>query len=99
MTAKRPVWKEDDVRRLQLLADAKVSAETIAKTLDRSVAAVKLQVKPFAPMGCKLVGTVKGTKLWAGDCVGSKLKGAAPAEETQSLPKRAIEVIPPGQKQ
>jgi hypothetical protein len=26
------------------------------------------QVKPPAPMGCKFVGTVKGTKLWAGDC-------------------------------
>jgi hypothetical protein len=25
------------------------------------------QVKPPAPMGCKLVGIVKGTKLWAGD--------------------------------
>jgi hypothetical protein len=27
-----------------------------------------VQVKPSAPAGCKLVGTVKGTKLWAGDC-------------------------------
>jgi hypothetical protein len=26
------------------------------------------QVKPRAVMGCKLVGTIKGTKLWAGDC-------------------------------
>ena len=30
-----------------------------------------LQVKPAAPTGCKLVETVKGTKLWAGDCVAS----------------------------
>jgi hypothetical protein len=57
------------------------------------------QVKPKEPMGCKLVGTVKGAKLWVGDCVGSELRGSAPAEETQSLPERAIEVIPPGQKQ
>jgi hypothetical protein len=56
-------------------------------------------LKPKEPMGCKLVGTVKGTKLWAGDCVASELRGAAPAEETKSLPERAIEVIPPGQKQ
>src|SRR6266508_1530031 len=28
-----------------------------------------VQVKPTAPMGCKLVGTVKGTKLWAGECM------------------------------
>jgi hypothetical protein len=25
------------------------------------------QVKPKEPMGCKLVGTVRGTKIWAGD--------------------------------
>jgi hypothetical protein len=24
-----------------------------------------VQVKPKEPMGCKFVGTVKGTKLWA----------------------------------
>jgi len=31
-------------------------------------------VKPKEPTGCKLVGTVKGTKLWAGDCVASELR-------------------------
>jgi hypothetical protein len=50
------------------------------------------QAKPLAPLGCKLVGTVKGTKLWAGDCTGSaELRGSATATETG--------VIPPGQKQ
>lgn len=36
-----------------------------------------IQVKPQVPMGCKLVGTVRGTKIWAGDCV-----AAAPTVET-----------------
>jgi hypothetical protein len=59
-----------------------------------------VQVKPKEPMGCKLVGTVKGTKLWAGDCVASdQLRGSAPAAETESLPERATRVIPPGQQQ
>jgi len=58
-----------------------------------------VQVKPKEPMGCKLVGTVKGTKLWAGDCMGSELRGTTPATETQSLPERATGVIPSGQKQ
>ena len=41
-------------------------------------------------MGCKLVGSVKGTKIWAGDCVGaSELRGAAPAEEVSSPPPTA----------
>jgi hypothetical protein len=56
-------------------------------------------VKPKEPTGCKLVGTVKGTKLWAGDCVSSDLRGTTSAAEAQSLPERATAVIPPGQKQ
>ena len=40
------------------------------------------QAKPIAPMACKLVGTVKGTKLWAGDCAAaSELRGATPTDE------------------
>jgi hypothetical protein len=58
-----------------------------------------VQGKPKEPMGCKLVGTVRGTKLWAGDCLGSELRGTTTITETQSLPERAIEVIPPGQKE
>ena len=52
-------------------------------------------VKPKEPTGCKLVGTVKGTKLWAGDCLASGLRGATPATQTESLPEQA----PPGEKQ
>jgi hypothetical protein len=52
------------------------------------------QVKPREP-----VGTVRGTKLWAGDCEAAELRGSAPATETQSLPERATGAIPPGQKQ
>ena len=56
-----------------------------------------VQVKPKAPAGCKLVGTVRGTKLWAGDCVGAGCSTAT--TETQSLPEQATSVIPPGQKE
>jgi len=58
-----------------------------------------VQVKPKEPVGCKLVGTVKGIKLWAGDCVALELRGATPTTETQSLPERATAVIPSGQEQ
>jgi hypothetical protein len=38
-----------------------------------------VRVKPKEPTACKLVGTVRGTKLWAGDCVGVELlKGPTP---------------------
>src|SRR5260370_17671675 len=53
------------------------------------------QVKPKELMGCKLVGTVKGTKLWAGDCVASELSSAPPAPPTPSFPQRATRLIPP----
>jgi hypothetical protein len=57
------------------------------------------QAKLKEPMGCKLVGTVKGAKLWAGDCVpASELRGAVPVE-TPSLPERASEAIPSDPKQ
>jgi hypothetical protein len=57
------------------------------------------QAKPKEPMGCKLVGTVKGAKLWAGDCVAaSELRGAVPVE-TPSQPERASEAIPSDPKQ
>jgi hypothetical protein len=61
-----------------------------------------VQVKPQAPMGCKLVGTVKGTKLWAGDCTGTpELRGAAPGAEgvpAPALPAPAAGADP-GQRQ
>jgi hypothetical protein len=57
------------------------------------------QAKPKEPMGCKLVGTVRSTKLWAGDCVAaSELHGALTAE-TPALPERASEAIPSDPKQ
>ena len=47
-----------------------------------TVGAQKLvQVKPTAPTDCRLVGAVKGTKLWAGDCVANEIRGAATDSE------------------
>jgi len=56
-----------------------------------------VRAKPKEPSGCKLVGTVRGTKLWAGDCVGPELRGPTATTDTQSLPEQATSVIPPGQ--
>ena len=53
-----------------------------------------VQVKPKAPQGCKLVGTVKGTKLWAGDCVASEPSSAA-LETPPPLAAQAAGAIPP----
>jgi hypothetical protein len=51
------------------------------------------QVKPKEPSGCKLVGTVRGTKLWAGDCIGVELlKGT-------DTPEPPTSVVPPAPKE
>jgi hypothetical protein len=52
--------------------------------------------KPQAPAGCKLVGTVKGTKLWAGDCIDAAgLRSSDPA----APPEQPGDAIRPGEKQ
>jgi hypothetical protein len=58
-------------------------------------------LKPAAPASCKLVGTVKGTKLWAGDCVASEqLRSSLPATSANEAPllERAADAIPSSQK-
>jgi hypothetical protein len=68
---------------LVLAAIIGLSAPSFAQTAEPKVGGKRAkQVKSLAPMGCKLVGTVKGTKLWAGDCAApSELRGSTPAVE------------------
>jgi hypothetical protein len=59
-----------------------------------------VQAKPRAPVGCKLVGTVRGTKLWAGECTATpELKTGTPVEESspRSFPDATSEAIPKDQ--
>jgi len=72
------------------------SASAFAQTGTPKVGGKPLkQVKPPASMGCKLVGTVKGTKLWAGDCAAaSELRGTTTAAEP-ATPAPAPEPNPP----
>jgi hypothetical protein len=58
-----------------------------------------VQVKPKKPMGCKLVGTVGGAKLWVGDCVGPELRASTTTTETPALPEQGAGSITPGQKE
>jgi hypothetical protein len=56
-----------------------------------------VRVKPKEPTACKLVGTVRGTKLWAGDCVGVELlKGTTETPEQAAHPVRKSEKSGPG---
>jgi len=59
-----------------------------------------VRATPQAPMGCKLVGTVRGTKLWAGDCMdASQLRNGAPTGETIPPSPPDAGAIPPGAKE
>ena len=84
------------MKALIILAAISYSATAFAQSAPPKMGNKPLvQVKPKEPTGCKLVGTVKGTRLWAGDCVASELRGAIPATETETVPEQA----PPDQKQ
>jgi hypothetical protein len=59
------------------------------------------RMKPKAPVGCILVGTVRGTKLWAGDCTApDQLRSSVPATEGQEPPPQdqPTGAMPAGQK-
>jgi hypothetical protein len=60
-----------------------------------------VQAKSKRAADCKFVGTVRGTKLWAGDCTTpDQLRSSLPAAETNAptLQDQATEAIPAGQK-
>ena len=64
-----------NMRALLVLAAIGFSATAFAQTAPPQVGGKPLVVvKPSTPIGCKLVGTVKGTKIWAGDCI-AELRG------------------------
>jgi len=82
------------IRALLILAVVGFSATAFAQTPPPKVGSKPLvQVKPKAPTGCKLVGTVQGTKLWAGNCVASEPASAA-SEQSLPLPAQAAGAIP-----
>jgi hypothetical protein len=60
-----------------------------------------VQAKSAQSAVCTFVGTVRGTKLWAGDCTAAdQLRSGAPAVEINppSLQDQAAGAIPAGQK-
>ena len=83
------------MRLLLILVAICFSATAFAQTAAPKVGnKPAVQGKPKEPSGCKLVGTVRGTKIWAGDCVGVELlKG------THTSPEQGTSVIPPDQKE
>jgi hypothetical protein len=87
------------MRSLLILVAICYSATAFAQSAPPKLGSKPLvQVRPKEPMGCKLIGTVRGTKLWAGDCVGSELRGSTPATE-HALPEQPTGAITSDQKE
>jgi hypothetical protein len=88
------------MRSLLILLVICFSATAFAQSAPPKVGNKSLvQVKPKEPMGCKHIGTVRGTKLWAGDCIGSELRGSTTTTQTQALPEQAAGATTPDQKE
>ena len=74
---------------LILAAIISLSGDASAQTAAPKSARPK-QVKPSMPMDCKLVGTVKGIKIWSGDCAtATELRGTA-AEPAAAAPSPEV---------
>ena len=71
------------------------SASAFAQTAAPKVGGKPLkQAKPPAPMGCKLVGTVKGTTLWAGDCAAPRQNFGVPRPSPPRLRQHPSRIPP-----
>jgi hypothetical protein len=64
----------DHMKSILIIAALLFSAIAFAQDAPKVFNKPPVQVKPKAPVGCKQLGTVGGTKLWAGDCVANELR-------------------------
>jgi hypothetical protein len=92
-----PVKGEGKIMGRPLLALITVCFPAVVLAQSPAPSKPRAQAKPKEPISCKFVGTVKGTKLWAGDCVADEPRGGELAE-TRSLSEQAIGAIPPDPK-
>ena len=79
-------WTRGKGEMKRLVATTYLMIALIGPGLAQDVAAVGKKAKPKQSSECRPVGTVKGTKLWAGNCVAPEL-AAAPAAEPESEPE------------
>jgi hypothetical protein len=73
------------------------SVSSFAQTAPKTAKKPSAQARSQPASGCKLVGTVKGTKLWAGDCITPEQRSSAPATEPP-VSDQAAGADPAGQK-
>ena len=79
-------WTRGKGEMKRLVVTTYLMIALIGPSLAQDVAAVGKKAKPKQSSECRPVGTVKGTKLWAGNCVAPEL-AAAPVAGPESEPE------------
>ena len=74
------------MRSILIIAVLLFSASAFAQDALKAGNEPEVQLKPKGPVGCKPLGTVEGTKLWAGDCVANELRGNEAGEPIVARP-------------
>jgi hypothetical protein len=79
-------WTRGKGEMKRLVVTTYLMIALIGPSLAQGVAAVGKKAKPKQSSECRPVGTVKGTKLWAGNCVAPEPM-AAPVAGPESEPE------------
>ena len=66
--------KVNHMKSILIIAALLFSGSAFAQDALKAGNEPEVQLKPKGPVGCKPLGTVGGTKLWAGDCVANELR-------------------------
>jgi len=73
----------------RLVATSYFMIALIGPSFAQSAPSAGKKVNPKQSSECRLVGAVKGTKIWAGNCISPETT-AAPGPEPELEPKNAI---------
>ena len=79
------------MRSILIIAVLLFSASAFAQDALKAGNEPEVQLKPKGPVGCKPLGTVEGTKLWAGDCAEALARATRRNEAREPIDARPAE--------
>jgi hypothetical protein len=79
------------MRSILIIAGLLSSASAFAQNAPKVGNEPPVQVRPKGPVGCKPLGTVGGTRLWAGDCAEALARAPRRNEAREPIDARPAE--------
>jgi hypothetical protein len=79
------------MRSILIIAALLSSASAFAQNAPTVANEPSVQVRPKGPVGCKPLGTVGGTRLWAGDCAEALARAPRRNEAREPIDARPAE--------